>query len=222
MVRPLFLEFPDAASDHHPIDTDVAVAGEFMLGPDLLIAPSPYPDETDTYPVELPSADWYDYWTGARIPKREGQAPTILASPDLASLPVYVRAGSILPIAPLVQSTNETPQGPLTLRVYVGDSCNGELYQDDGKSYAYQHGDYLRMKFSCEKTGEGLLLKISPHEGTYPAWWKEIRAEIYGWSAAQGSVLVNGKAVSARVERQAQSAAVVIADDGKGAEIEIR
>ena len=42
-----------------------------------------------------------------------------------------------LPMAPIVQSTSETPQGPLTFRVYLGDSCAGELYQDDGKSYAY-------------------------------------------------------------------------------------
>jgi alpha-glucosidase len=237
MLRPLFLEFPDAAPDHHPIDTDVPAANEFLLGPDLLIAPAPYLDETDDYPVELPSADWYDYWTGAKISMPASQATdapapstdqgqgvplTVHVSPKLSSLPVYVRAGSILPIAPLVQSTNETPNGPLTLRIYMGDSCSGELYQDDGKSYRYQHGDFLRMKFSCEKTDGGLLLKISSHEGTYPAWWKEIRAEIYGWSAAQEKVLVNGKAVSARIERRAQSAAVVISDDGKGAEIEIR
>ena len=237
LVRPLFLEFPDALSDRHPIDTDLAAAGEFLLGPDLLIAPSPYPDELDGYSVELPSADWYDFWTGAKIPKPAPQAPAVLdptaipeqavplsvrVSPELATLPVYVRAGSILPVAPLVQSTDETPQGPLTLRVYAGDSCSGELYQDDGKTYAYQHGDYLRMSFSCQKTAEGLLLKISPHEGTYPAWWKEIHAEIYGWSPAEGKILVNAKAVSSPIDQRVQSIGFMIVDDGKGAEIEIK
>jgi alpha-glucosidase len=221
IVRPLFLEFPDAAPDHHPIDTDVDAAAEFLLGPDLLIAPPPYPDELDEYAVEFPSTEWYDFWTGAKIP---GQADTlsIRVSPSLASLPVYVRAGSILPIAPLVQSTNETPKGPLTLRVYVGDSCAGELYQDDGKTYAYQQGAFLRMKFTCEKTAGGLLLKISPHQGSFPAWWKEIRTEVLGWSPAQGKILVNGQPASAQIDRQPQSIAFTIPDDGKGIEIEMR
>jgi alpha-glucosidase len=237
VVRPLFLEFPDAAPDRHPIDTDNDAASEFLLGPDLLIAPPPYPDELDDYSVELPSTGWYDYWTGAKIPGPALQAsvdvdPTavpghavplsIRVSPQLASLPVYVRAGSILPIAPLVQSANETPKGPLTLRVYVGDSCAGELYQDDGKTYAYRQGGFLRMKFSCEKTPEGLTLKIGPHEGAYPAWWKDIHAEIFGWSSTQGKIFLNAKAASIPIERQPQKIALTIADDGKGLEVELK
>jgi alpha-glucosidase len=147
---------------------------------------------------------------------------SIRVSPELAQLPAFVRAGSILPIAPVVQSTGETPQGPLTLRVYVGDQCTGELYQDDGKTYACKQGAYLRMKFSCEKTAEGLRLKTSPPEGTYPAWWKEMRAEIYGFTPRQGNVLINAKALSAPIDRQAQSISFAFADDGKGAEIEVK
>jgi alpha-glucosidase len=147
---------------------------------------------------------------------------SIRVSPQLASLPVYVRAGSILPIAPLVQSANETPKGPLTLRVYVGDSCAGELYQDDGKTYAYRQGGFLRMKFSCEKTPEGLTLKIGPHEGAYPAWWKDIHAEIFGWSSTQGKIFLNAKAASIPIERQPQKIALTIADDGKGLEVELK
>jgi alpha-glucosidase len=220
LVRPLFLEFPDAAPDHHPIDTDVDAASEFLLGADLLIAPSPYPDELDAYSVEFPSSDWYDYWTGVRV--RAGGAQAIRVSPELAQLPVYVRAGSILPIAPVVQSTDETPQGPLTLRVYVGDQCSGQLYQDDGKTYAYQHGVYLRMNFSCEKTVEGLRLKISPHEGSYPAWWKEIHAEIYGWTPKQDEIFVNSKKITAHAKREPQSVAVTFVDSGKGMEVEVK
>jgi alpha-glucosidase len=164
----------------------------------------------------LPSTGWYDFWTGAKIP-----AQPVRVSPTLAGLPVYVRAGSILPMAPLVQSTSETPNGPLTLRVYVGEQCAGELYQDDGKTYAYQHGDFLRMKFTCEKSADGLVLKISPHEGAYPAWWKNIRVEIYGWSPKQGKILVNREPVSSPIDHQDQGIWITIADDGKGAEVEI-
>jgi alpha-glucosidase len=234
MMRPLFLEFPDAAPDHHPIDTDVDAASEFLLGANLLIAPPPFPDELDAYPVEFPSFDWYDYWTGLRVRASVApadlnpnavpgqQPPSIRVSPELAQLPVFVRAGSILPIAPLVQSTDETPQGPLTLLVYVGDQCSGELYQDDGKTYAYQHGVYLRMSFSCEKTKEGLRLKISSHEGSYPAWWKEIHAEIYGWKPTQDEIFINSKKISAHTQHEPQSVGVTFADSGKGMEVEVK
>jgi alpha-glucosidase len=235
MVRPLFLEFPDASPDGHPIDTDIAASSEFLLGADLLIAPQPYPDELDAYVVELPSPDWFNYWTGERIsspvpaaapdpmavPDRDGQF-SIRVTPELDQLPVFVRAGSILPIAPLVQSTNQTPQGPLTLRVYVGDKCAGELYQDDGKTYAFQHGDYLRMKFSCQRTADGVSLEISPHEGSYPAWWKEIHAEIYGFTPKKDEIFVNSKRTAATLARRQQAVGFEIADDGKGLDVELK
>ena len=127
-----------------------------MLGSDLLIAPAPYPEALDSYVVEFPSLDWYDYWTGEKIPApfastsgapdpaslHDAHPPlSISLSPKMAELPVFVRAGSILPIAPVVQSTDHNSKGPLTLRVYMGDACSGELYQDDGKTYAYRAGN---------------------------------------------------------------------------------
>jgi alpha-glucosidase len=233
ILRPLFLEFPDAAPDRHPIDIDAEAASEFLLGGNLLIAPPPYPDEQDVYTVELPTADWYNYWTGAKIvPSSTSSSPSpvitpkspfsLSISPQLAQLPVFVRAGSILPIAPIVQSTSETPKGPLTLRIYAGDQCSGELYQDDGKSYAFQHGVYLRMKFSCRQTTEGMRLELSPHEGSHPAWWKEIRAEIFGWTPKQGKIFVNGQEVSEHMDRDPQSVGFIFADDGKGATVEVK
>jgi alpha-glucosidase len=122
----------------------------------------------------------------------------------------------------VVQSTNETPRGALTLKVYVGDRCSGELYQDDGKTYAYQHGVYLRMKFGCEKTAEGLRLTVSPHEGSYPAWWKEIHTEIHGWSPKQGKVFVHEKQVLIDLDPEPHSIGFVLPDDGNGMEFEVR
>src|SRR6185437_9762768 len=110
MVRPLFLEYPDAAPDKHPLDTDLSAAGEFLLGHDLLIAPSPVPDEVGDYSIEFPSREWYDYWTGAKVvaPQASGdEADPILSismKPELDKLPVFVHAGAVLPIQPLVQS----------------------------------------------------------------------------------------------------------------------
>jgi alpha-glucosidase len=236
IVRPLFLEFPSASPDGHPIDTDFAASGEFLLGANLLIAPQPYPDEQDAYLVELPSHDWYNFWTGERIspplpeaaaapdpmavPDRDGEF-SVSVKPGLAQLPVFVRAGSILPVAPLVQSTNETPQGPLTLRVYVGEICAGDLYQDDGKTYAFQHGAYLRVRFSCQRTADGVHLYVSAHEGSYPAWWKEIHFEIYGFKPSRDQIVINSKKVRASMEKAQFKIGFQIADDGKGLDVEL-
>ena len=66
MIRPLFLEFPHATTDGHPVDLDAG--GEFMFGPSLLIAPPAYPDTLDPYSLNLPGEGWFDFWTGKRMP----------------------------------------------------------------------------------------------------------------------------------------------------------
>lgn len=232
MVRPLFLEFPDAAPDHHPLDIDLPASGEFLLGSDLLIAPSPWPEQLDHYLAELPAEDWYGYWTGRRVLEEPGSGSaeklplTLNLQPELAALPVFVRGGAIIPIEPLVQSTNETPRGPLTLRVYYGGAshqCAGSLYMDDGKTYAYRNGEFLRMQFACKVDDDGFHLHISAHEGTYPAWWKEISAEVYGWNPKTKQVSIDGKvAERASVKALTYGVDVVFADDGKGSDLLIR
>jgi alpha-glucosidase len=239
IIRPLFLEFPDAAPDHHPLDVDVSSSGEFLLGSDLLIAPSPWPEQLDDYLAEFPSEDWFDYWTGKKIQPSagpvdlaqpvgtsSGRPVTLKLHPELASLPVFVRGGSIVPIAPLVQSTDEKPQGPLTLRIYRGgqaDACIGSVYLDDGKTFAYRSGSFLRVQFSCNTDADGLHLHISPHEGSYQAWWKEIHAEVYGWGNQQTDVHINGKTVSrTAITPLANGINLTFSDDGKGEDIQIR
>ena len=235
MMRPLFLDYPYATHDRHPIDNDPGVDAEFLLGHDLLIAPSPYPDAPDSYTVEFPSCVWYDYWTGlpvsppavtkrdpyAPLPATDGVPLSTEIKPKLDALPVYVRGGAILPIAPLTQSTEETPNGPLTVRVYVGDDCQGSLYHDDGKSFAYRSGSFLRMRFGCHVDGQRLTLTISPHEGTYAAWWHDLRIEVYGWNSALGTVTQNGRKLS-QVQRQKNNLEFTLADNGNGAILTIQ
>ncbi len=233
MERPLFLEFPDAIGDHHPIDLDTGAAGEFLLGRNILIAPPHFPGELDAYSVEFPSADWYDYWTGEKVwqqrkpvssdapmPTIETPAPplSVMVKPELSSLPVYVRAGSILPIAPLVQSMNETPNGPLTLRLYAGNDCSGELYLDDGKSYAYEHGAYLRLKFRCEVSADGLRIHVTPREGSYSPWWNEIRMELYGFTPKE--ISIGGKKILFATRGSAKI--FTVADNAEGFDVILR
>jgi alpha-glucosidase len=233
LVRPLFLEFPDATPDRHPIDLDGEASSEFLLGPDLLVAPPQFPDERDDYSIEFPAPLWYDFWTGAkvRIDPPDPPAPgapdrtvrySIRMTPALDHLPVYVRAGAILPMEPLVESADQTPSGPLTLRVYAGDECTGQVYQDDGRTFAYEKGVFLRERFACQVGRDGMQITLGPREGTYPAWWKGVRIAIYGWTPSKDEVRINGVVVHTQIERGEHRTVFTVADDGQSARIDVR
>lgn len=218
IVRPVFLEFPNATPDGHPIDLDAG--SQFMFGPDLMVAPAPYPDELDTYDVQFPAGDWYDYWTGERV--AGGDKRTLLpVQPTLDVLPVYVREGAIIPMQPLTQSTNEIPQGPLTLRVYPGHDCKGSVYVDDGKSRRYLQGDFMRMQFSCEVSDGSVKLHIGAHEGSYKPWWTQLNVEVYGQGPTAAYRLANGTAQPAIVDADHHRVVLTVPDEGKGGDIEI-
>jgi alpha-glucosidase len=234
MMRPLFLEFPGCAVDGQPID--LANGNSFMLGPDLLVAENPYPDEVGDYTVELPPVGWYDYWTGAQADGIAGGKAIALTAttrsevtihPSLKTLPVFVRAGAIVPEQPLVQSTDETPQGPLTLRVYppsdAGGNCNGSLYMDDGISYGFQKGEFLRMNFTCQQTAEGLSVTVAPRQGSFAPWWKQLSIEVYGAGkpAAGASATAQGSAIPVTTGFDAEHHRItaVVPDDGKELEV---
>jgi alpha-glucosidase len=200
ITRPLFLEFPHATTDNHPLDADAP--GEFMFGPDILVAASPSPEEVAPYYVSLPTGLWYDYWTGTRYDRRGSLNPSdqeirdqintsnlkpILAQPKLADLPIYVRAGAIIPMQPLTQSTDEKPDGPLTLRVYPPadptSPCSGDLYTDDGLTFNFRHGAYLRLHLTCSFAADGALtVNIPAREGDYHPWWTHYRIEAVGFT----------------------------------------
>ena len=231
IMRPLFLEFPAGEGNNQPID---AGGTSFLLGPDLLVAPGPFPDESDDYTVTLPPVGWYDYWTGELMSagrpvtdtKSSKNRPVELRiHPSLKTLPVLVRAGSIIPNQPLVESTSETPRGPLTLRVYppLDDhaSCDGDIYLDDGVSFAYKDGAFLRESFTCARTTNGLSVKILPRKGTFTPWWSELAVEIYG-AGSNSRANTLGVPVKATYDALHHSITAVIPDDGKGTELQLR
>jgi alpha-glucosidase len=224
IMRPMFLEFPQGTGDGQPID--VVNLNSFLLGPDLLIAQSPYPDEMDDYTVALPPVGWYDYWTGARV---ETTAGGVQLHQTLATLPVFVRGGAIVPEQPLVQSTEETPQGPLTLRIYPplpgSKDCTGSVYLDDGVSYAFKKGAFLRESFTCHQVAEGITLTVAPREGSFGAWWKQLSVEVYGQSkpAAASSAVIDGEkgALTTGFDSEHHRITALVPDDGKGLELNL-
>ncbi len=185
LMRPMFMEFPGDAR----LATNDA---EFMFGADLLVAPK-LRETLDPYDVVLPAGTWFDYWTGKSV-KGGG---TIKVDPPLGVLPVYVRGGAIVPQQPLVQDTDQVPQGPLELRVYPGPDCHGSTYADDGKTFAYQRGQFSRTSFTCEMKSGAVRVGVSAPEGPFRPWWNDYRVVVFGAQAAPRQVSVGAKTFTA-------------------------
>jgi alpha-glucosidase len=177
LMRPLFYDYPDALD--MPCDQPTA----FLLGDRLLVAPPPTLESPQAYQICLPAGRWYDYWTG------EPAAQVIGVTPALGRLPVFVRAGAILPGQALVQSTSETPQGPLSLDVYPGDDCRGTIYADDGHSMAYTREDYLRQRVRCVQTDAGINIDFDAREGRFQPWWHQVTVRVHHWMGSAQAYL---------------------------------
>jgi len=168
LMRPIFLQYPSE-------DGLQLLETEFMFGGDLLVAPK-IDEKVGPYEVKLPQGVWYDFWTGKTV-----SGATQQMDPLLNAVPVFVRAGAIIPQAPVVQSTSEVPKGPLELLVYPGSDCRGSLYQDDGNTLAYQRGEFLRMQFRCDSNSESLKFHFSASQTQFKPWWTTIKATFFGF-----------------------------------------
>jgi alpha-glucosidase len=229
LMRPLFLEFPEQLNGS---DT------EFLLGPDLLVAPAAFGETMDDYAVAYPPGEWYDFWTGKKMPHslegpnivqvatalgkgEPGNFPQpLITHPALDTLPAYVRAGSIIPMQAVVQSTDEVPEGPLELRVYPGALCEGSIYLDDGHSFRYQQGEFLRQEFHCEATGNSVRIQFGAREGTYAPWWKNIEVVVYDWPSKSADVkLPNGAAATTSYDGKAHALHILVPDMAVAAEL---
>jgi alpha-glucosidase (family GH31 glycosyl hydrolase) len=158
-MRALFMDFPN--------DPQVAdLADEYMFGAAFLVAPVTDQGATSRM-VYLPAGvDWYNYWTNERL--HGGQ--TIKVEAPIATLPLFVRAGSILPLGDLIENTHQV-QKIAKVRIYAGASGDFTLYQDDGKTYAYEKGACSISHLHWDD-----LARMLSHEG--PSAWTVPDAEI--------------------------------------------
>jgi alpha-D-xyloside xylohydrolase len=155
-MRALAMDFP---ADPKALE----VADEFMFGPALLVSPVTQPGAV-SHSVYLPSrARWYDFWTGASL---KG-GTTISAVAPLDTIPIYVRAGSIVPMGPELQWTSEKPADPLELRIYPGADGELTLYEDDGVSNDYEKGKRTTITFTWHDDTRNLT--ISAPQGSFTA-----------------------------------------------------
>jgi alpha-D-xyloside xylohydrolase len=156
IMRGLAMDFPN-----DPKVRDIN--DQYLFGPAFLVNPVSEFKATSRS-VYLPAgADWYDFNTG----KRHHGGQTLQADAPLARMPLFVRAGSIVPTGPVLQYVDEQPDAPLTLVVYTGADGKFSLYEDDGKGYGYEKGEFTRIPLSwSERTGE---LSIGARQGSYPS-----------------------------------------------------
>ena len=187
VMRALLLDYP-----HDP--RAVEQNGEFLFGHDLLVSPviSPYHIKHGVY---LPKGEWFNYWkdrvyTG---PKE------VTVNAPLSRIPIFVRGGAIIPTRQLVQYTGQAPINPLTFEVYPDGRSSREYYEDDGSTFAYRKGDYLKENVSADDQPGALTLSVSARQGSYTPPARAMVFEVHRQEGLPKSISLDGSTL-ARLE----------------------
>jgi alpha-D-xyloside xylohydrolase len=155
LMRPLVMDWRTDPNTHN-------IADQFMFGPSILVSPVTQAGATSRTLYLPASPAWFDLWTGTSQPGSR----QITAEAPLDRLPLYVRAGSILPLGPEIEYTNQNPSAPLELRIYPGADADFNLYEDEGDTYAYEKGAHTLIPIHW--TDATRTLTIGDRQGTYP------------------------------------------------------
>jgi alpha-D-xyloside xylohydrolase len=160
-MRPLVMDFPN--------DPQVlGIGDQYLFGPAIMVTPITAAGMT-TRSVYLPAsgAPWYDFWTGAT--SAAGQS--VEAAVPVETLPLFVRAGSIIPLGPFIQYSSEKPADPIELRIYRGADGKFTLYEDEGDNYSYEKGKYATIPFEWNEAKQ--TLTIGKRSGEFPGMLAE-------------------------------------------------
>ncbi|WP_446744213.1 TIM-barrel domain-containing protein [Silvibacterium acidisoli] len=174
-------------------DPKVANIGDqFMFGPALMVSPVLKANATkrEVYLPESPA--WYDFWTGETV---KGNSDLDVEAP-LGKLPLYVRAGSILPLGPEIEYAEQDPGGPIELRIYRGADGSFDLYEDSGDSYDYQKGMHAITPIHWDDRSG--TLTIGKREGSFPGMPEKRQFRIVFVGKDHGA----GGGVSQRADRE--------------------
>lgn len=162
VMRPLFLEYPN-----DPKTTNLS--DQFLIGDNVLIAPIMRP-ATYHRVVYLPEGDWVHYWTDKII-----QGGThILVEADLETLPLFIKKGSMVAHG-AIKSSTMAPETNMEIHIYPDDK--GEIsytfYDDDGETFAYEQGEYLLKKITCQQTQSDIQISIHNENISFKPSWNE-------------------------------------------------
>lgn len=188
ITRPLYLDYPDSASAYD-------YPAEYLYGPSVLVAPVTTPGNVATQKVWFPPGTWTDWFTGATF---TGPSVQTLSVP-LDRMPVFVKAGGIIPLQAPMSHVGANPAAPTTLRVYPGAPASGStftLYQDAGSGTGYEHGQYSQTTITSSSAGPVRTVRIGAARGSYlgqPSM-RSFNVVLVGLNSPQ-KVLVNGQPV---------------------------
>ncbi len=149
IMRALWMHYPDDPRA-------VACGDEYLFGENLLVAPV-VEKGAAARQVYLPKGSWYDFWTNERI---EG-GREISRNIDIETIPLYVRAGSILPLGPVKQYTTEAVDQPLSVLIYSGADSSFLLYEDDGISFNHRRGEWMGIQMAWNNAQRSLALELA-------------------------------------------------------------
>jgi alpha-glucosidase (family GH31 glycosyl hydrolase) len=147
---------------HYPKDEKLRGNGtQYFWGRDILVAPVFKPQAT-SWEIYLPEGDWYDWWSNEKVtgPK------SITRKINLETMPVYVRAGAIIPFDPVRQYTSEPVTEPTTIRVYSGANGQFRWYEDDGQSQEYLQGKFAWTTLRWDDANRRLVIEREMTAGT--------------------------------------------------------
>lgn len=170
------------------------IGDQFMFGPSILV--NPVLKENSTHrSVYLPESKvWYDFWTGA---SEEGSRE-VDAEASLERIPLFVRAGSLIPLGPEVEYADQKPGGPIELRVYSGADSSFDLYQDAGDTYDYEKGARAIIPLRWSEASKTLI--IGERQGEYPGMPRNMEFEVVWVTPGHGA----GESVERKPDRVVQ------------------
>jgi alpha-glucosidase/alpha-D-xyloside xylohydrolase len=186
IIRALWLHYPD--------DPEARGRGtEFLWGRDILVAPVTEKGATSRQ-LYLPRGSWYDFWTGEHT---EG-GRTISRPVDLATIPLYLRAGAIIPFGPVKQYTSERVEAPLGVSVYTGADSRFQLYEDDGVSFKHRNGDWTGIEMSWDDRARRLSMKLAEGSKLLPPNERQIEVRSIPERKVQ-TIVFTGKRLEVRL-----------------------
>lgn len=150
LMRPLVMDFPDDPKA-------LAQRYEYMFGPSFLVAPV-LQEGVDSWEVYLPDnqSAWVDFWTG----KSYAPGTTVDKNVTISTIPLFVKAGAIVPMGKFMQYTEEKPQDTLEVRIYPGADGKFDLYEDEGTNYDYEQGAYAVIPFIWNEQAQQLTIGV--------------------------------------------------------------
>jgi alpha-glucosidase len=121
-----------------------------------------------------------------------------------------------------VQNTDEKPNAPLKLRVYAGQECTGSLYEDDGHTFAYQKGEFLRVNYSCQTSAGSLTVDSSIANPAFQPWWNTTEVTIFGAAAEPKEVRIRDQAIHEwRYDRKVHTVTLTVPEAAKNWSVQL-